>query len=269
MKEKAKKIIIQILLVYFCAVAALYLVQRKMIFFPSAEVPNVSAFKAFDIEDIELVRSNGNRSIAWYRAPQTGKETLVFFHGNASNHVGNVYLAALYLKQGYGFLSVGYPGYGGNDGKPSEQGLYDAARSSITYLLNEVKIPENQIVLYGQSIGTGVAVQMATEFKNVRAVVLESPYTSLPDVAAKRYFFVPVRLLMKDKFDSFAKIKTIKAPLFVIQGMNDLVIPPSFGQRLFDTANGPKEILKLEGYGHNDLPDEMIFPAVEKFLNKQ
>ena len=159
-----------------------------------------------------------------------------------------------------------YRGYGGNAGKPSEQGFYQDARAWLQKL-QELGLSQDNIILYGESIGTGVAVQMATEFPDVKALILESPYTSLPDVAAGTYFFIPVHLLMKDKFDSYAKIKNVKVPLMIIQGLSDRVIRPKFGQKLFDAANEPKDILKLDGYGHNDLPTGVIAEKTRAFIS--
>lgn len=237
-----------------------------MIYFPSKNKSDITRYAATGVEAVPLITNQGLELTAWYKAPRMEKETLVFFHGNASSHEGNILTARPYLEQGYGFLSIGYPGYEGNDGKPYEDSLYEAARTSINYLNKDLQTPQNQIVLYGQSIGTGVAVQMATEYDDIKSVILEAPYTSLPAVAAKQYFFVPVKLLMKDKYDSLSKIKNVKAPLLVLYGSEDRIIPPAFSQRLFDTANEPKKIIELFVYGHNDMPVERRALETIKFL---
>lgn len=265
---RIKNTLLYVLLIYVALIGLLYVFQRSMIYFPSKDVPNISIFSDEGIQEFSVETEDGLTLTAWLKKPEDGKETLVFFHGNASNHVGTAYMALPYLQRGYGLLSVGYRGYSGNTGKPSEEGFYADARAHIKALI-DAGIAENDIVLYGQSIGTGVAVQMATEFPNVKALVLESPYTSLPDVAAKTYFFVPVRLLMKDRFDSLSKIQNIKMPLLVMQGSADNIISPQFGKRLFDAANDPKEIKILEGYGHNNLPVEAMAEKVMAFVRAQ
>lgn len=265
--KRIKKIFINIILIYLCFVAVLYLIQRKMVFFPQPNVPDISAYINSGMQALDLNIDKNTRTTSWYRAPINGKQTLVFFHGNASNHLGNAYKAAPYLNKGYGFLSVGYPGYGGNAGKPSEQSLYAAARAGLSYLMEALETPPEDIVLYGESLGTGVAVQMGLDFDGLQAIILESPYTSLPDVAATRYFFVPVHILMKDKFNSLKKVQGLKTPLLIMRGGQDTVIPPAFGQKLYDAANAPKDIIQFDAYGHNNMPIEAMALKVEQFLN--
>lgn len=263
MKKTVPKILLQILFIYIVILTFLYVAQRSFIYFPSDVKPNVTQFN--NIEEIQVTTSDSLTLTGWFKKPKKDKEIIVFFHGNASNHLGSYYTLKPYLEKGYGFLSVGYRGYSGNEGKPSEQGFYNDARAFINILIAKGTAQEN-IILYGQSIGSGVAVQMATEFPNVKAVILESPYTSLPDVAAQTYFFVPVHLLMKDQFDSLSKIKKVIAPLFILQGTLDKIIPPELGKILFSMANEPKEIISLDGYAHNDLPVSLMAEKVMDFL---
>jgi hypothetical protein len=265
MKKKVKKIIFNILLVYFCLAAALYLIQRSFIYFPSKRALDHTQFDT--VEVVTVTTSDGLDLNGWYIAPDGDKEIIVFFHGNASNHLGSLYTLQHYIQQGYGILSVGYRGYSGNPAKPSEKGFYKDARAFLDYLTSQ-NIPNNQIILYGQSIGSGVAVQMATEFKNIRAMILESPFTKLPDIAKEQFFFLPVNLMMKDKFDNIGKISNVEAPLIIVQGMNDQMIKPQLGQRVFEKANSPKEIIQLEGFGHNDLPVKEMTDRVIKALQK-
>lgn len=263
-----KKILFQIFIIYLCLVGGLYFFQRSLIYFPAKEKPDVTPYIKDGVSEVMAQTADGLALTSWMKPAQEGQPTIVMFHGNASSHIGNLYSLVPYIQLGYGFVSVGYRGYNGNAGKPSEQGFYQDARAAIE-ALKKTGVSEGDVVLYGQSIGTGVAVQMATEYPDIKSVILESPYTSLPDVAARTYFFVPVRLLMKDKFDSFSKIKNVKAPLLIIQGTNDRVIAPKFGQKLFTAANEPKEILKLEGYGHNDLPVNVMAVKAHDFINDQ
>ena len=265
--KRIKKIILQIILIYFGLVAVLYLLQRTMIFFPDKTAPTVTAHHALGngVNNFSVVTEDGLNITGLLHQADEGKPTIVFFHGNAGHYGHRIYNAADYMQAGFGVVLAGYRGYGGNEGSPSEAGFYKDARAYISQLIND-GVDEKDIILYGQSIGSGVAVQMATEFKNVRALVLEAPYTSLPDVAKKRYFFIPVKLLMKDQFDSLSKIQDVKAPLLIMQGLNDRVISPTLGQKLYEAANEPKEIFQLEGYGHNDLPFDRLASKVIDFV---
>ncbi|MEM9469468.1 MAG: alpha/beta hydrolase, partial [Pseudomonadota bacterium] len=211
-----------------------------MIYFPLKDIPSLEAYRDLNLEVLSYQTKTGLNLLAWFKPAENEQETIIFFHGNKSGHEGNIYFAKPYIKEGYGFFSLSYPGYDGNEGKPTEESLYDVGRSALFYMIQNLDIPEETIILHGQSLGTGVAVQMATEFPNVKAVILESPYTSLPDVAAKTYFFVPVRTLMKDRFDSLSKAHDIKSPVFIIQGMKDGVIPPALGKQLFNDIKTPK-----------------------------
>lgn len=266
--KRIKKILFQILIIYLCLVAGLYFAQRSLIYFPPKEKPDITPYADNGVTEMITRSADGLDLTSWARQAEEGQPTIVMFHGNASNHIGSLYKMQPYIEQGYGFVSAGYRGYNSNAGKPSEEGFYQDARAAINNL-KTTGVSEDNIILYGESIGTGVAVQMATEYPAIKAVILESPYTSLPDVAAGTYFFVPVHLLMKDKFNSLSKIKNIKAPLLIVQGKNDRVIPPKFGQRLFDAANEPKEILSLDGYGHNDLPIDAMAAKVMRFISDQ
>lgn len=262
--KKVKKIIFQIILVYLCVLAGLYFLQRKMIFFPDQTTPDISLYSNFD--EIPVKTTDGLTITGWHHLADQGKPTLVFLHGNAGHHGHRIHNVESYIEAGFGVLLAGYRGYGGNEGAPSEAGVYNDARAYISQLIKD-GINEKNIILYGQSIGSGVAVQMATEFKNVKALILEAPYTSLPDVAAKTYFFIPVHLLMKDKFDSLSKIKSVSAPLLIMHGLDDKVIPPAFGQTLYTEANRPKELFQLGNHGHNDLPFEALSSKVIEFTH--
>jgi hypothetical protein len=260
-----KKILFYVVLIYFFFVAVLYVTQRSMIYFPSYQKPDITPFEKEGVFEITTQTSDGVSLTGWMKNPEPEKPIIIFWHGNASNLPSTLYKASFYAEQGYGILLAAYRGYGGNEGKPSEQGFYQDARAWIQKL-QSLGFKNSDFILYGESIGTGVATQMATEFEDVQALILESPYTSLPDVAAKTYFFVPVRFLMKDHFDNLSKIQNVNAPVFIIKGSKDNIIPPSHGQALFNQAEEPKEILKLEGYGHNNLPQGEIAVSVIKFL---
>ena len=263
-----KKIITTILIAYLSIVVALYLAQRSMIYFPDKHVAELPTLTDINVEVLTVTTEDDLNLRGWHVQAKPNQPTIVFFHGNASRHEASLWKSLPFIEsQGYGFLSIGYRGYGGNAGKPSEQGFYADSRAFINALIKS-GVAENDIILYGQSIGTGVAVQMATEYPNARAIILESPYTSLVDVAAAKYFFVPVRLLLKDRFDSLSKIPDIKTPTLIIHGRNDRIIPFKYGQTLYDAANAPKKLIALDGVGHNDIPRDRVYDEVIDFLTE-
>ncbi len=243
--KKAKKIISTILIAYFCIIAGLYLAQRNLIYFPDQSIADLPTLTDIDVEILNATTEDNLSLRGWYVKASGNKPTIIFFHGNASNHEASLLKTLPFIENhGYGFLSIGYRGYGGNPDKPSEQGFYKDSRAFID-ALKLSGVQESDIILYGQSIGTGVVVQMATEYPLVKALILESPYTSLVDIAAEKYFFVPVRFLLKDKFDSVSKISDIQIPLLIIHGQNDRIIPFKFGKKLFEQANPPKELIRF------------------------
>jgi len=253
--------------VYVVLVAALYVFQRNILYFPDTSVPSPVHSGVPEMQPVTLETEDGLKLLAWYRAAE-GKPVLVYFHGNAGNIGARGFKVRPYLDAGFGVLLVSYRGYGGNLGSPTEEGLYADGRAALDFLKIQGVAPE-RTVLYGESLGTGVAVQMASELgpeNPVAALVLEAPFTSMGDVAAHHYPYVPARWLIKDRFDSAAKIGGVKAPVLIIHGDRDRTIPVKFGKMLFEAAAEPKEGRWLEGGDHNDLYDFGAARIVVEFL---
>lgn len=187
----------------------------------------------------------------WYRAARDDRPTLVYFHGNSGHHGGRAPLVVPYLEAGYGVLLAGYRGYGGNPGGPDEQGLYADGRAAIAWLV-ESGVPADRMVLYGESLGTGVAVQMAVEHE-IAGLVLQAPFTSTVAVGQDRVPILPVGLLVTHRFDNLSKIGRVTAPILLIHGEADTVVPTRFGRQLFDAAPDPKTAHFIPAAGHNDL----------------
>lgn len=203
---------------------------------------------------------------AWYFPPSVKeKPVLLYFHGNAGHYGHRLPKVQDYLAAGYGVLLAEYRGYGGNPGTLGERELYRDGRAYMKWLEREKEIAPEQVILYGESIGSGVAVQMATEY-SVRGLVLEAPFSSLLDVASKTYFFVPVRFLLKDTYNNIQKIGRIKAPLLIMHGRKDNVVPFWQGRRLFEAAGEPKKFIEIPDGGHNDLYNRGISRYVLEFL---
>jgi fermentation-respiration switch protein FrsA (DUF1100 family) len=253
--------------VYLVFIIALGVMQKQLIYFPDPApfVPSQWALK--ELQPLPVKTEDGLSLTSWYVPPRKRDHfTIVFFQGNAGHLGYRNYKARPWIDNGYGVLMVGYRGFGGNPGKPSEQGFYMDSRAAINALL-ALGVPEKALVLYGESLGTGVAVQMATEY-DASALILESPYTSILDVAADRYPLVPVRILVADIYDSLAKIKDVHMPLLLMHGEQDQVVPIKFGRRLFAAANEPKQAEYVPEAGHNDVYNLRIQQLVLNFLAK-
>ncbi len=255
-----------LVLAYGAFCIALGIKQKDLMYFPDPApfVPSEWALK--ELQPLHLTTRDGLELVSWYRPPlKAGKFTIVFFQGNAGHLGYRNYKVRPWLDAGYGVLMVGYRGFG-NPGKPSEQGFYNDARAALD-ALKAKKVPEQNIVLYGESMGTGVAVEMATEY-HAAGLLLESPYTSVPDVGADRYPLVPVRMLVTDKYDSLAKIKDVHMPLLLMHGERDHVVPVKFGRQLFEAANEPKQAEWVPDAGHNDVYNMRTQQLVLSFIGK-
>ena len=268
MRQVTKVAFLAALVLYLAGVTALWAFQRDLMYFPDG-LPRVppSHYEMLDgVQEISFTTADGVELVAWYAAaPPTGA-TIVMFHGNGGSLRGERYRLKQFKDARMGVLLLAYRGYSGNAGSPSEQGLYADARAALDWL-QASGVESESIVLYGISLGSGVATKMAAE-RDVGAVVLESPYTSTVDVAAWRFPVVPVSWLMEDRFESLARIGSITEPLLVMHGDGDVVIPQRFGRQLFEAANEPKQGFWPQGLGHNDIFDNGGFVTVLEFIER-
>ncbi len=241
-----------------------YLLQRNFIYFPSNEQPDRKVYHAEDMQQIGIITADNLVLNAWYKPAEHNKQTILYLHGNAG-HIGHrMYLARQFLAEGFGVLLMDYRGYGGNKGHPTELGLYEDGRAAFNFLLNQ-NINPKHIVLYGESLGTGVATELARENK-VCALVLQSPYTHFTALA--RFHYPWVLLPLRDKFDSLSRMKQITSPILFLHGEQDVVVPYIQGRTLFEAANEPKQWIGFSDKGHNDLWNEQFTTEVTKFINK-
>ena len=254
--------IIGCFLFYFLSCIALYFVQRTMIYFPDRSKPA----PVDGVEIVNVTANDGQKIESWYfEGTDPDKPTIIYFHGNAGHYGQRAYKAIHYIRAGYGVLLAEYRGYGGNDGDISEEGLYNDARAQIRWLIEEKAIDTSGIVIYGESIGSGPAVQMASEFP-IKALILETPFASLYEIAAKRFFFLPVRFLLKDRYMNIEKIQSVNAPILIIHGRKDNTIPFESGKRLFDKANQPKKFIEVPQANHNNLYEFGAYKYAIDFL---
>jgi len=260
------KLVGNLILVYILVVAAAYFMQRSMQYYPDqSPVANPQLYHVSEFKVIEVKTQDGLTNIAWYAKPK--KEdypVIVLFHGNAG-HIGDrSSKASLLTNAGYGVLLAEYRGYGGNGGSPTEEGLYEDGRAVMKWLQDN-GVRASKVVLYGESLGSGIAMQLSREY-GVSGVVLESPFTSLADAGKYHYPWLPVHMLIKDKYDNLKKIKKIDVPLLIIHGKNDQVIPFEQSEKLFKTAVTIKIFARKESGRHENLYDHGAFNDVDKFI---
>lgn len=248
---------------YVGLTAMIYLAQRSLMYFPDTAQTLPAAAGLPEAAAVPLTASDGVQIHVWHVAPQDGKPVILYFHGNGGSLQYRVERFRRLIDAGIGLVALEYRGYGGNAGSPSEQGLIRDAEAA--YAFAAAHYQAQQIVLWGESLGSGVAVALAVE-KPVGRVILEAPFTSALAVGERRYWYLPVRLLMKDQFRSDLRIKKVTAPLLILHGVQDRVVPYAMGERLFDLANKPKHLVRFLDGGHEDLDSNGALDAVARFI---
>jgi uncharacterized protein len=242
------------LVVYLALVAGLFFGQRKILFrCDAAEVdPATLGLKA---EIVRLKTEDGESLLAWSFPPAPNRPLILYFHGNAGGLDLRVERFRAMAKAGMGLLAIEYRGYASSTGSPSEQGLKLDGEAAYAAAIASGVAPE-RIVALGESLGSGVAIALAARHK-IGALVLDSPYSSIADVAAATYWFVPVRAMLRDPFRSDLLIGSVTAPMLIVHGTKDLVTPIRFCEKLFALANSPKEFWRVEGAPHLALGERL------------
>ncbi len=247
---------------WFAAVAAgglllallfFWVSQRRLIYFPSGDVASPETVGLPRAERVTFPTQDGLTLHGWFvppSAPATG-DVVVVFNGNAGNRSYRADIARAFAARGVATLLFDYRGYGGNPGSPSEEGLALDARAVRAYLETRRDVAPDRIVYFGESLGSGVAVRLALE-RRPRALVLRSPFTSLVDTARHHFPYLPVGLLLTDRYRSLDAIAQVQCPLLVVTAAYDSIVPADQSRRLFDAARQPKRLLVIEGADHND-----------------
>ncbi len=238
--------VVAVLVAGYLAIGAyLYAEQRHLVFLPSGipltDPPAGSGFASLDVVEPSL----GTLTDWWIPPASSALPTIVFFHGNGSDRRDFLAQGESFHRSGWGVVLASYRGYSGNPGSPTEAGLMDDARATLATVAPRV----GPIIVWGHSLGSGVAVRMASEGR-AGAVVLEAPYTSLTDVAAAQYPYVPVRWLLLDRFDSQSLIAKIRVPVLIFHSTDDPVIPFRMGRALADELGGRATLVQMNGLGH-------------------
>ncbi len=236
------------LALYAMAAVVMYAAQRRFIYFPDSARTTPAAAGLPGVEERIITTPDGEKVVAWYGKAKPGQPTLLYFHGNGGTLELRSDTIRRYLAHGRGVFMMAYRGFSGSTGSPSEAANVADAKLAYDALIKDGVRPED-IILYGESLGTGVAIQVALE-KKVEGVILDSPYTSILELASEYYPWLPVSLLLKDRYESIRYIHDVHAPLFVLHGQADEVVPVDMGRRLYAAANQPKEIRTIPGGGH-------------------
>ena len=248
---------------YIVICALLFFGERQALYHPQGTRSVAPATDGPSVQVTQITTADGERLVAWYLPPQEGQPTFLFFYGNGSSLALSQDRWRRIAEAGVGFLAIGYRGYDGSTGHPTEAGLALDARAAYDWLRQ--RTPPNDIVIHGYSLGSGVAVRLASEV-SARALVLEAPFTSTVDVAADRFPWVPVRLLMRDQFRSDRRIGQVQMPILMLHGDADAVIPIAYGQRLYAMAPRPRTFVTMHGSDHNTLMRDGAYDAIWAFL---
>lgn len=252
---------------YAALCAFMYFAQRGLMYFPDRMRTAPADAGLLEAKEEKLVTADGETIIVWHIPPRDEtKPVVVYFHGNGGALKLRVSRFASLAAEGFGVVGVSYRGYGGSSGTPTEDGLI--ADGVAAYEFAAKRYTPARVALWGESLGTGVAVAVAAEAP-VAKLVLETPFTSAADVGASVYAFLPVRLLMKDQFRSDLRIKNVKAPVLVLHGERDSVVPIAFGERLFAMIAGEKKFARFPGGEHYDLDRHGGLKATVEFLSSK
>ncbi|MAB78571.1 MAG: alpha/beta hydrolase [Planctomycetes bacterium] len=238
------------ILAYLGLCLLLYLFQNRAVFFPGRPPQATPATAGLEYEDVRLKTRDGVSIHGWWIPRSEATGVILVAHGNAGNIADRLGLARAFHELDFSVLLFDYRGYGNSEGTPTEEGVYLDGEAAYEYLTDERGIPPSRIVLFGESLGGGVAVQLASRHA-CRALITESAFTSVPDVAAEIYPWFPTRLLVRNRFANADKLGSIQVPYLTIHSPEDELIPFSHGERLHAVANEPKRLLRTSG-GHND-----------------
>jgi uncharacterized protein len=258
--------LIVLLVGYVGVVVLLYVVQRALMYFPESERTAPAAAGLPGAEEISLDTADGERLIAWHVPPRGDRPVVLYLHGNGGALRNRADRFRALTADGTGLVAVDYRGYGGSTGHPSEAGLLIDAQTA--YAFAAARYPVARVAVWGESLGTGVAVGLAAA-RPVGRLVLEAPFTSAADLAARQYPFVPVRWLMHDQFRSDLRIVSVAAPLLVLHGERDTIVPIEYGKRLFGLAREPKRFVRFPQGEHEGLDRFGALATVAAFLAEQ
>lgn len=242
-----------LMLGYGILLGLVYFLQARLVYFPDIGAGFAGSTPSdigLEYEDVNFNTSDGLQLHGWYVSEESGRGVVLFFHGNAGDISHRLDSIAFFHGLGYSVFIVDYRGYGRSEGAPDEQGTYRDAEAAWRYLVEERAIDSGKIVIFGRSLGASIAAWLASR-THAAALIIESAFTSAPDLGAHHYWFLPVRTLARIHYDTRSYIQDVSAPTLVVHSTDDEIIPFAHGKELFAHANEPKAFVELQG-GHND-----------------
>ena len=256
--------VIGILVIYSSVLIILYIFQRSLMYHPDEN--NYFGDKLeVKIEKVKITTSDNIDLLGWFHKKDLKNlKTIVYFHGNAGKLENRIYKLNYFKEMDVNFLIIAWRGFSGNNGKPSEKGLYEDGKSTITWLKN-LGLLDEDIIIYGESLGTGIAIELAQN-NNYAGLILETPFTSMIEAAKNFYPYIPVGLLLKDKYKNDKKILDINIPLLVMHGEADQIVPFWMGKKIYEMANQPKYSYFTKFDDHMMEYDEKLVLALKKFI---
>ncbi|WP_284163551.1 alpha/beta fold hydrolase [Frigidibacter sp. SD6-1] len=266
MKRLLKGLLAACAALYLLVLISLYAFQRDLQYFPGHRAPSPEEVGLDGVEALFLTAPDGTRLRLWHAPPRPGHPTILYLHGNAGEIADRVGAFSYFQSRGYGVALLSYRGFADSGGAISEAGLIEDAETAYRWL-TDGGVAAGDLIVIGESLGTGVAVQLAARHP-VAALALEAPYTSTLDVARRSYWWLPLALLMKDQFRSLEHIKAVTAPLLILHGDSDTVIPYAQGERLFEAANAPKRFIPFPGRGHGIISDSAVWEEEARFFEE-
>ncbi len=266
--KRVRRLVLVFLCAYLVVVGVAMFFEDSLIYFPLPYPVGDWQPEGLAFEDARFQALDSTRLHGWYVPHENPLAVILFCHGNGGNITHRIdKLRTLNRVVGASVLVFDYRGYGRSEGRPNEKGVLMDARAARAWLAKRAGIPETEIVVAGESLGGAVAVDLAAR-DGARALILESTFTSLPEMAAYHYPWLPVKLLLRTRFDSLKRISAYHGPLLQSHGDADSIVPYEFGHRLFQAANSPKEFYTLAEADHNDSPDQDYYQKVRWFLEK-
>jgi uncharacterized protein len=257
-------IIIAISLIYLSVLVFLFFFQRSLLYHPNENNYFDDKLKV-EVKKVQITTSDNINLLGWFHKKNLNKfKTIVYFHGNAGKLENRIHKLNHFKDMDVNFLIISWRGFSGNSGKPSEQGLYEDGKSAIDWLKN-MGLVERDIILYGESLGTGIATQIAQN-KKFAGLILETPFTSMVDAAKNAYPYIPVDLLLKDRYENDKKIKNINIPVLVMHGEADQIVPFEMGKKIYEIANQPKYSYFTKYDNHMMEYDEKLIFALNLFI---
>ena len=265
MKQQVMTLIPWLIAVYAAICAVVYFGNRLFMYFPNPTRAAPTEAGLDHVKEIEIAAADGVTLVAWYASARNDKPTILYFHGNAANAANRAPKIEVIQEHGFGVLYLNNRGYGGSGGRPTEEDNVADAIAAYDYLIG-LGVPAGRIAAYGESLGSGQAVRLAAA-RPVAAIVLEAPLTSTVDVARSTYFWLPISLLITDKYDNERNIRSVTAPVLILHGEQDGVIPVEMGRRVYRGANQPKRIELFPQGTHDDLFDHGAWEKTRAFVD--